>query len=559
MKSKIKYLADCACALLLCIAFNSCSGSSNEEVDFLSYKMEGDERWGIIDFDGNIIISDEFEECPSIVKEGRFFVKNEEGKYEYYTAEKDLKKIGGEYVQVSIFSDGLAGVVEKDKAISYIDRDGKTVLTLTPSIEQASQFQEGVAVGVTTDGKRGYFNKKGEWVIKPKYKGSSLFYQGIALVHNEDGKSFFIDKKGNVKLEIPKDYGIHNLPQEDLFTYSEKGKDGVGVMNLKGEKVIKVSERYKQILPFINGYAAFSNSDGKWGLMDQKGEIKIRPKYKDVVLCKNAIIYVEEDSKCGILDYNGEVVKRAEYANLIPFGSDKKKTYALDGNDWILIDENGEETGNIVLEQLTPIPWYLFDNYRSMPNLTLLTSDYVDVKGTATAVLSYLNSDCTIDKINYHTKPGDIPQLYKLNLNADDFKWKRDIDLTLKEAKFYTITLNAEFQDYMTTARYERKLKKTYYGSYYENEVAGYDYNANTTPKTLRLAFTPKEKMSKKIDDIYEIIRNLMQSNGYEQLSEEKGDSRTSVFYSKTVSGVKYNAGLHNNGTNINLAIGNAK
>ena len=111
----------------------------------------------------------------------------------------------------------------------------------------------------------------------------------------------------------------------------------------------------------------------------------------------------------------------------------------------------------------------------------------------------------------------------------------------------------------MTTARYERKLKKTYYGSYYENEVAGYDYNANTTPKTLRLAFTPKEKISKKIDDIYEIMRNLMQSNGYEQLSEEKGDSRTSVFYSKTVSGVKYNAGLHNNGTNINLAIGNAK
>ena len=136
---------------------------------------------------------------------------------------------------------------------------------------------------------------------------------------------------------------------------------------------------------------------------------------------------------------------------------------------------------------------------------------------------------------------------------------KRDIDLTLKEAKSYTITLNAEFQDYITTARYERKLKKTYYGSYYENELAGYDYNANTTPETLRLVFTPKAKVSEKINDIYEAMRNLMQSNGFEQLSEEKGDSRTSVFYSKTVSGVKYNAGLHNNGSNINLAIGKTK
>ena len=104
-------------------------------------------------------------------------------------------------VPTTSIADGLAGVVEKDKAISYIDRDGKTVLTLTPSIEQASQFQEGLAVGVTTDGKRGYFNKKGEWVIKPKYKGSSPFYQGIAFVRDEDGKDFFIDKKelGKVK------------------------------------------------------------------------------------------------------------------------------------------------------------------------------------------------------------------------------------------------------------------------------------------------------------------------------------------------------------------------
>ena len=558
MRPRFKTLADCACALLLGITLFSCSGTSNE-VEFLSYKMEGDERWGIIDFDGNVIISDEFEECPSIVKEGRFFVKNEEGQYEYYTAEKDFKKIGGEYVQASIFSDGLAGVVEKDKAISYIDRDGKTVLTLTPSIEQASQFQEGLAVGVTTDGKRGYFNKKGEWVIKPKYKGSSPFYQGIAFVRDEDGKDFFIDKKGNVKLEIPKDYDIHNMPGEGLFTYSEEGKDGWGVMNLKGEKVIKISERNKRINPFMNGYAAFSNSDEKWGLMDQKGEIKIRPKYKDFVLCKNVIIYREEDGKYGILDYNGEVVKRAEYANIIPFLGDKEKTYALDGNDWILIDKAGEEVGNIVLEQLTPIPWQEFDNYRCMPDMMMLTNDYVDVKGTATAVLSYLNSDCTIDKVNYHTKPGDIPRLYKLSLTADDFKWKRDIDLTLKEAKSYTITLNAEFQDYMTTARYERKLKKTYYGSYYENELAGYDYNANTTPETLRLVFTPKAKVNEKINDIYEAMRNLMQSNGFEQLSEEKGDSRTSVFYSKTVSGVKYNAGLHNNGSNINLAIGKTK
>lgn len=558
MKSKLKYLADCACALLLGITLYSCSASNND-VKSLPYKMEGDQRWGIIDLDGNVIISDEFEECPSMVTEERFFVKNEEGKYECYTAEKNFKKIGGEYVHVCTYSDGLAGVVEKDKPISYINREGKTVLTLSSAIEQASQFMEGLAVGITTDGKCGYFNKKGEWVIKPKYKSATIFYQGIALVSDEDGKSYFIDTKGNAKLTIPQDYNIYSLPEKDLFSYSEKSKIGRGVMNIKGEKIIKISERNRQIEPFMNGYAAFANSDEKWGLMNQKGEIKIRPKYNSLLLCKDVILYQEEDNKWGILDYNGDIVMQAEYTNILPFLGDNEKTFALDGNDWILIDKTGKETGNIALEQLSPFSWHKCDNYHCMPELLLLTSDYVDVKGTATAILSYINRDCTIDKINYHTRPGDIPGLYNLNLDIDDLKWKESIVVTLKEAKSYTITLQTDFDEYMVKPRYERRLKRTYYGSYYDNEIAGYDYNANAIPETLCLIFTPKEKMSEKTNDICEAMRTLLQSNGYEQLSEETKDNTTSFFYSKTVGGVKYNAGLHNNSTNISFAIGKAK
>ena len=189
------------------------------------------------------------------------------------------------------------------------------------------------------------------------------------------------------------------------------------------------------------------------------------------------------------------------------------------------------------LEQLTTLPWQQFDNYRSMPDMGMLASDYVDVKGTATTVLSYLNRDCTIDKVNYHTKPGDVSKLYNLNLDMDDFRWEKNITVTLKDVQSYKITLQIDFDDY----------------------IVGYDYNADATPETLCIVFTPQGKMSDKKDEICEVVRNLLQSNGYEQLSEEKKDYGTSFYYSKTVGGVKFNAGLHNNSTNISFAIGIAK
>lgn len=61
-------------------------------------------------------------------------------------------------------------------------------------------FSEGLAA-VCKDGKCGYTNKKGKYVIKPQYTEGSDFTGGIAVVRRSDGSWCFIDKTGKVVVE----------------------------------------------------------------------------------------------------------------------------------------------------------------------------------------------------------------------------------------------------------------------------------------------------------------------------------------------------------------------
>ncbi len=56
-------------------------------------------------------------------------------------------------------------------------------------------FSEGLADGKNGD-QRGFYNNKGEWVIKPQFEGVRDFKNGYAAA-KQGGKWGVIDKKGN--------------------------------------------------------------------------------------------------------------------------------------------------------------------------------------------------------------------------------------------------------------------------------------------------------------------------------------------------------------------------
>lgn len=68
-----------------------------------------------------------------------------------------------------------------------------------PDADTFGDFSNGLAYG-KKDGKVGFFNKKGEWVVEPKYDAVRDFQNGLAAVRLND-KWGFIDKTGSLIIE----------------------------------------------------------------------------------------------------------------------------------------------------------------------------------------------------------------------------------------------------------------------------------------------------------------------------------------------------------------------
>jgi hypothetical protein len=97
-----------------------------------------------------------------------------------------------------LFKEGLAAVVMENGNCGYIGKDGKSAFQIDRPVSYCRDFSEGLA-SVYFDGKYGFIDHKGTWVISPKFDVAEKFSEGLALVsHSEGNDSVFgyIDKKG---------------------------------------------------------------------------------------------------------------------------------------------------------------------------------------------------------------------------------------------------------------------------------------------------------------------------------------------------------------------------
>lgn len=96
----------------------------------------------------------------------------------------------------SIFREGLAAM-PLDGKYGYIDKTGNYVIS--PRFEYAFPFT-GERALVKQNGKFGYIDRKGNLVIEPKFKFASGFSEGLAAVAEERNNWEYIDTNGRVVL-----------------------------------------------------------------------------------------------------------------------------------------------------------------------------------------------------------------------------------------------------------------------------------------------------------------------------------------------------------------------
>ncbi|MEG0295263.1 MAG: WG repeat-containing protein [Clostridium sp.] len=307
-------------------------------------------------------------------------------------------------------------------------------------------YNEGKAVvGISSDNgdyKYGYIDLDGEEVISPKFISANNFNEGVALV-KEKGKPFsLIDANGKVigtyNYEYVSQYG------DGSMVFSELSGGPYGYINSKGEVIIKPI--YKEAEGFKDKVAVVSvseNYNGPYGLIDLTGKYIYQPIYSDIKILgegMNALgmslgedknisrsIYAIADTVGNKLtDFKYLVV--GDYSDGITYASDNTSTFFINklGNvvkNLPKVNGSGELLikGNIIYANIDYSPYYLDKSGKVIykPNDVII-----------------LDKEYSVKKVKY--KPNINYLIYNPEVNGViDKKVEGEINNKLKEISYF--------------------------------------------------------------------------------------------------------------------------
>ncbi len=242
-------------------------------------------KWGFIDRQGEFVIAPQFDHAENF-SEGLAIVRTGDfrsGKYGFIDK-------NGIYVinpifdtAVSGFSEGLVRVAIRSgeaQKWGYIDRHGRVVINL--EYDWAGDFSDGVAE-VSRNGKLVHINKQGMATSKSQFDslGGGRFADGLKAVmvgDRKDGKWGYVNTQGDFIIKPQFDW-VRDFSDGLAAVLVGDHKTGKwGYINTKGNFVI--NPQFREVGPFQEGFASVRFGDeknAKWGYVDRQGNVVIPP------------------------------------------------------------------------------------------------------------------------------------------------------------------------------------------------------------------------------------------------------------------------------------------
>jgi hypothetical protein len=345
--------------LLMTFILSSCGGGGHKDriLDYLPVKTKGDaNKISLLDFEGKIVAEDEFDETSLIIAtNGVIFDYNSKTKkLKYWTISDNKVKplFDKEFEDGTPFNEDYAVVRDDQGMLSLIDKKGKPAIANLSKLGEydvltAGVVSDGLIKFKAADGKWGYANTKGEVVIKPAYNQCDNFVNGNARVLTDKDEFQIIDHKGKkttFKAEEDVKYGA--IAEENMV-YKKKngeGKTYVGLVDLKGEKIVK-DNKYERAGSLTSGLLAVEK-DGSWGVIaasnkwEPLGELRCKFEDKPVISPSGNVI-VKVDKKVKLYNNKGELVTALDdYSEAFPISKDKY--IGIRDKKFDIIDDKGK-------------------------------------------------------------------------------------------------------------------------------------------------------------------------------------------------------------------------
>lgn len=351
-------------AAVAVLALASCNQEKGGGIQYMPFQESEKSNWGLIDASGQALLTDEYKQMPTVVMHDRFFVKNNKGLWELYTAEAKPKQIGDEYSQAGVFVESVAPVVQKDKQIEFIDVDGNVKFTLDKVngkvVSSCTNFKDGVAI-FQVDQYYGCINPNGDVVVEPDYLKIYPANEGKMLaVHKKQEKYLQDGDLDQVTYTILSTKGeelgtmksskfklTDGIFQSGVMVVTDEAGDGsrrVGLVDQNGDWVLKPSDKVKGIKAIQGKQFIYTDGDQQ-GVMDFEGNVLIRPRYADIVFANSTLFFAKADKdKAGyqLMDINEKQIGKDEYMNVLPFMG-ANAIVQESANNWIFINTQGED------------------------------------------------------------------------------------------------------------------------------------------------------------------------------------------------------------------------
>ena len=192
----------------------------------------------------------------------------------------------------------------------FLDATGRWVIP--PRYEDALPFSDGLAA-VQVNGKWGFIDSSGREVLPPLYDEAYYFNQGVAFVKSAE-EFELIDKNGRV---LARDLNMVNPPSEAVVL-SLRG-DKWSYLNLDGS--LAFPRQFESAQSFSEGLAAVRKGH-KWGYVDRSGQIAISFEFDDANDFHRGLAAVRRGGRSGFVNRSGTFVFELdfEYASGFVYG-----------------------------------------------------------------------------------------------------------------------------------------------------------------------------------------------------------------------------------------------
>lgn len=249
-----------------------------------------------------------------------------------YVNEKGILKMKCKYLEAGAFAGGLAYVKNKDGEFYFINTDSEKKLAVdnTLNAEVTGILNEG-RYPVKIENEYFYCDEEGKLVLGPYAKVSSFNF-GKAAVLLENGWTF-IDTAGNILTEN---------------TYLNVLLDGKGIAFRNGRAFVETEEGvrmidenflpvgeeiYEAAVPFYESTYAAVAKGGKWGFIDNMGNVCIPYAYDEADSFSNGYAAIRDEEKWGYVNADGQIAIEPVFEGAAPFTA-KGCAFVKRGEQW---------------------------------------------------------------------------------------------------------------------------------------------------------------------------------------------------------------------------------